>query len=933
MSNSRRVLALALSGVSMMSYAADDLIITEYVEGSSLNKAVEIYNPTSASIDLSAYQLDIYFNGSTSANTRISLSGNLAAGDVYVVADDGADPAILAVTDLTSSASFFNGDDAIVLQKNGTVVDSLGQVGVDPGSEWGSGDLSTANNTLRRTELTADTIVDDAVTLAGWEGFANDTFDDLGNYDGGTTPPPPPPVDFACDIEATAIHAVQGSGDASPLVNTTADVQAVVTAVMPGLKGLYVQTPDADVDADAATSEGLFIYLGTTDISYQAGDLVRFRGQVTEFYNLTQLGSISDELLCGSDQVMPSSVSVSLPVTEVGDLEAFEGMLVKFPQNLVVNDVYNLARFGEVILGSSRHYIGTQVAEPGAPALAVSAANAKDSIVMDDNQTAQNPDPVVYPAPELSAANTLRVGDSVTDLDGVLHYSFSKYRVMPTETVNVVHTNARTEAPSLEGNLKVASFNVLNYFNGDGVGGGFPTPRGADTAEEFTRQRDKIINAMLAINADVFGLMEIENDGYGADSAIADLVNGLNAAAGSTEFAYLNPGVSQIGTDAIAVGIIYRPAVVSPQGAASILDSGNSPLDADGQPLFLDTKNRPMLTQAFTHVATDESMVVAVNHLKSKGSNCDSLGDPDQGDGQGNCNLTRTRAAEAIHTWLASEYPEQAIVVMGDLNAYAMEDPVTELESAGYENLFTLLEKPDEYSYVFSGETGSLDHALLNAALAEKLVDGAHWNINADEPRALDYNTEFKSSSQQIDWYAADAYRSSDHDPVILSLDMTPTNALPEAAFEYQANRNRVRFTSTSTDSDGEIVNWMWDFGDGSTGSGEQVNHRFGASGDYQVTLTVTDNAGGQASVTQTVTVDAGRSPVARVYHASFFRLHFFLSRSYDPDGRVVSHNWEFNDGTVRNSRFAIYRGRDADEVTLTVTDDNGLQDSTSVNF
>ncbi|MGI2261252.1 ExeM/NucH family extracellular endonuclease [Shewanella sp. GXUN23E] len=933
MSNRRHVLALALSSVSVMAFAADDLIMTEYVEGSSNNKAVEFYNPTAASIDLSNYQLKFFFNGYRDRTATVPLSGTLAAGEVFVVAHASADPAILAVADQTSNASFFNGDDALVLYKGDIIIDSLGRLGEDPGSEWGSGLLSTADNTLRRTVLQADTNVEDEVTLAGWEGFANNTFDDLGQYEGGTPPPPPPPVDFSCELEATPLHTVQGSGDASPLVNSTTDVQAVVTGVMPGLKGLYLQMPDNATDDDAATSEGLFVYLGSTDISYQVGDLARFRGKVVEFSGLTELSNVSDDLLCASAQPIPSPVTITLPVAAVSELEAFEGMQVKFTQNLVVNDVYNLARYGEVSLGSARHSIGTQVALPGAPALAVSAANARDSILLDDGLTAQNPDPVIYPAPGLSAANTLRVGDSVTDLDGVLHYAFGVYRVMPTEIVNVVHANPRTDAPDMTGNLKVASFNVLNYFNGDGMGGGFPTSRGANTAQEFARQRDKIITAMLAIDADIYGLMEIENDGYGANSAIADLVDGLNAIAGAGTYAVLNPGVAQIGTDAIAVGIIYRPAVVTPAGAAAILDSSNSPVDDNGDPLFLDTSNRPMLTQGFSHNDTGEFMVLAVNHLKSKGSSCDSLGDPDTGDGQGNCNLTRTRAARAIHTWLATQYPEQAILVVGDMNAYAKEDPITELASGGFDNLFELLGKPDEYSYVFSGETGSLDHALLNASLADKLLDGSHWNINADEPRALDYNTEFKSPAQQADWYAPDAYRSSDHDPVIVSLDMTPPNVLPQAAFSAEVQGNLAGFSSSSVDPDGQIVSWLWDFGDGSSASGEQVSHRYSASGEYQVTLTVTDNNGAQASSTQTVTIDAGLSPVAQIFHGGFRHLHLFLSRSYDPDGRITEHRWEFNDGTVHIGRVAIYRGTGASQVTLTVTDNNGLTDSTSFSF
>ena len=194
--------------------------------------------------------------------------------------------------------------------------------------------------------------------------------------------------------------------------------------------------------------------------------------------------------------------------------------------------------------------------------------------------------------------------------------------------------NPRTAAPaSVGGTLKVASFNVLNYFNGDGLGGGFPTPRGADSASEFTRQRDKTIEAILTMDADVIGLMEIENDGFGAESAIADLVNSLNAVAGAGTYAYIDPGVPAIGADAIAVGFIYKPATVTPIGASAILDSSVDPQ-------FNDDKNRPALAQTFQENATGGRFTAVVNHLKSKGSSCDSIGDPNLNDGQGNCNLT-----------------------------------------------------------------------------------------------------------------------------------------------------------------------------------------------------------------------------------------------------------------------------------------------------
>ncbi|MFT5676994.1 MAG: putative extracellular nuclease, partial [Paraglaciecola sp.] len=231
------------------------------------------------------------------------------------------------------------------------------------------------------------------------------------------------------------------------------------------------------------------------------------------------------------------------------------------------------------------------------------------------------------------------------------------------------------------------------------------------------------------------------------------------------------PGVSVIGTDEIAVGFIYKPAVVSLEGASQILDSSNSIVDDEGLPLFVDTKNRPALAQEFSLLSEGGSVVLTVNHLKSKGSDCDELGDPDTGDGQANCNLTRTRAAQAIVAWLDDVYPEKPVMVMGDLNAYAKEDPISALTSVGYTNLIAQYEGDQAYSFSFSGEVGYLDHALANAMLLENVVDATEWHINSDEPVALDYSSEFSSDFNDVDDYAPDAYRSSDHDPVLISLN------------------------------------------------------------------------------------------------------------------------------------------------------------------
>lgn len=755
-----------------------DLFISEYVEGSSNNKALELYNPTENSISLDTYSIQVYFNGNTNAGTTINLTGSIAAGATFVIADNDSAAELLAVTDLQVTQSLWNGDDTIILRKNGVVLDSIGQLGVDPGSAWGSGNITTANDTLRRAGVSYDTNPTDSFDPAAqWLGFAQDDFSDIGlfNGEGGgpgePDPEPEPDPTLVCGAAATPIYAIQGNGMASPLVGQVVQVEALVTQTLPGLRGYNIQALAADQDDDPATSEGVFVYVNTTDIAVAAGQRVRLLATVAEFNGHTQLTNVSASLDCGSSD-LPAPTPLSLPVSSLADLEAVEGMLVSFAQPLTVNDTFTLGRFGELTLANGRRYTPTQVVAPGADAIALAAEHALNKIVLDDASTAQNPLTVPYPTGGLSAANVVRSGDTVLNLTGTVHYGFNEYRIMPTQSVNFVHSNPRTAAPELvaDGNIKVASFNVLNYFNGNGTGAGFPTSRGADDIVEFERQRAKILAAMVAMDVSVIGLMEIENDGYSDTSAIADLVQGLRAASGNDSWQFVNAG-GPVGTDEIAVGVIYRADLVTPAAPLLILDSGNSAVDEQGAVLFDDGRNRPMLAQRFRLLENDAEFAVMVNHLKSKGSGC-GADDSDTGDGQGDCNISRTRAAQAIGVFAAEHFADIPALVIGDLNAYAKEDPITTLAQAGYLNVFEALGKVPGHGYVFSGLSGSLDHALLNDMALQYLADATKWNINADEPIALDYNTEFKSPQQQLDYYAADAYRSSDHDPVVVSFNL-----------------------------------------------------------------------------------------------------------------------------------------------------------------
>ena len=564
----------------------------------------------------------------------------------------------------------------------------------------------------------------------------------------------------SCGDPATFIHAVQGDGASSPLAGTAGVVVegVVVGDFQPGsqLSGFFLQEEDADADLLPATSEGIFVYDAGFGVDVAPGDVVRVQGTVAEFNGLTELKDITNVAICGTTPAV-TPVAVTLPLASLDAWETAEGMLVTFDQTLTATESYNLGRYGELVLAADgRLFQPTNVAAPGAAAGAVQIANDLRRILLDDASTAQNPPTVPYLAPD----STLRAGDTTSGLTGVLSYAFGSYRIQPTQPVTFTRVNARDATPQVDGRLKVASFNVLNYFNGDGLGGGFPTARGADTPQEFARQRAKIIAALVALDADVIGLMEIENDGFGPQSAIQDLLNGVNAAtAPGVSYAFVDPGLPQVGSDQITVGLLYRVQTVAPVGTA--VTTSDPPFD---------TRNRQPLVQSFEEIATGERLTVAVNHFKSKGS-CPASGpDADQGDGQGCWNALRTQTATFLANWLATNptgVADDDVLIIGDLNAYALEDPITALRNAGYADLVQQFVGTEAYSYVFEGQYGYLDHALANAALLPQVTAVTEWHINADEPRALDYN-----DYNQAYLYEPSPYRASDHDPVLIGLDL-----------------------------------------------------------------------------------------------------------------------------------------------------------------
>ena len=581
----------------------------------------------------------------------------------------------------------------------------------------------------------------------------------------------------ACGDPFTPIYKIQGSGDTSPLVGDTISTEGIVVGdfQVGGKDGFYIQ--DETGDGDDATSDGIFVYYKTAP-DVNVGDKLRLTGAVSEYNGLTQVTGSFLQTCSTGNTITP--VELSLPF-ESTNHEHLEGMLVAFPQALVISEYFNFDRYGELLLTSERHSNPTAVVEPGQDAIDMAEYHLLDSIAVDDGSSYENPSFLRHPdGSEFGLDNYFRGGDTVADLTGVMDYNYGAYKIQPVGTAIYEAVNPRTDAPELvPGEIRIASLNVLNYFvtidEGPDICGPLSNMdcRGADDANELERQQAKIINAILGMDADIVGLIEIENEHpeLDNDAPVISLVELLNAEAGAGTYDYIATG--PIGTDAIKQAILYKTEKVVAVGDPAILDSS---VDPD----FIDDLNRPSLAQSFEDKITGEIFTVSVNHLKSKGSACD--GDPDLGDGAGNCNLTRKAAAEALVEWLETDPTDTGsdmYLIIGDLNSYTMEDPIDMIKLGAddtaetaddYFNLVERFQEPDAYGYVYSGQTGYLDHALGNRKFASYVLDANFWHINADEADLFDYDTYYKPDLVDAMFDPTTPYRSSDHDPVLISV-------------------------------------------------------------------------------------------------------------------------------------------------------------------
>lgn len=551
-----------------------------------------------------------------------------------------------------------------------------------------------------------------------------------------------------------AIAEVQGHGAQSPLLGRSLRIEGVVTlAFRDGQGGVFVQS--LAPDANPATAEGLFLLPAEGQAALRPGQHLRARGRVVESggaASLTSLAGARVEVL--GNTALPEARLLHAPPA---DWEALEGMRVRIEAPLTVSGNHTLQRFGEVELAfGGRLFTPTEMLAPGAPARQRLAENRARRILLDDARA--DPDPTTIdwlPAP-LSDAAPLRSGSILLGVTGVVDERFGRHRLQAERPVQRVRQAPRPPVPVVAGEVRIAGMNLLNLFNGDGRGGGFPTVRGARSAEAWRRQLAKHVAAITALDPAILAAQELENDGSGPDSAAQQLADALNLAQDGARWRVVAPA-ERPGTDAISVGILYR---------ADRLETVGRPALRLGRPF--DWGNRPPLAMSFRQPDGVPFTVVSL-HFKSKGG-CEDA-DPanrDQGDGQGCFNPMRMAATRALVEWIATDPTgsgAEAVALIGDFNAYAEEDPIRLLREAGWRDAFASSPAASRYSFVFDGQAGRLDHVLVNPAMAAGLRGAAKWHSNSDEASAFGYDGTHGRRGVASPW------RASDHDPMVIGID------------------------------------------------------------------------------------------------------------------------------------------------------------------
>ena len=815
--------AAAAPAATAAQTAAGAVVINEaYVNGGSTNapythKFVELFNPGDAPVTLDGMSLQYRSSGGTSAPTGVvALKGTIPANGYFLVqgGSNGGTGAALPEADQASGTLNPSGSSGtIVLAGQATALTGLATgsvlddervvdlLGYGSSNTFETAAAASPNGTTNPFSMNRSGGVDSDNNAADFA--LSDAVTPVASDETAPEPEPEP------EPEAPALRTIaeiQGTSNVSPLAGGTVAARGVVTAAYPsgGFNGYYLQTPGTGGEQDPAArtaSDGIFVYSPATVDDVAIGDYVEVTGKVGEHYGMTQL-SVDDGGLAQLAQPAEAvkAAAVVWPATDA-EREKLEGMLLRPEGAFTVTDNYSLNQYGEIGLAAGEKPLvqPTAVGAYGSDAFwAETEKNAALAVTLDDGATTnylgsdRNKD---IPLPYLSPEDPVRIG-SAADFTGdvILDYRFDLWRFQPVGELTgddraglqpASFSNTRTAAPEeVGGNISIASFNVLNYFTttGDQLAGcaaytdrdGNPVSarncdaRGAYDAENLERQEAKIVAAINALDADVVALEEIENSakfGKDRDAALATLTAALNEALAAegepAEWDYVrSPGElpAPADEDFIRTAFIYK------KDAVQTIDESVIHNDTDA---FANARKPLAQTFKVKHGGAGTKFIVVANHFKSKGSGGATGENADHG--QGAWNAARTAQAESLVAFadgLQEQFSTDKVFLTGDFNSYAQEDPIRVLREAGY---IDQGEKTGEHTYSFDGMVGSLDHIFASPS-ADATVAGADvWNINSVESVALEYS---RYNYNATNFYAPDAYRASDHDPLIVGLDL-----------------------------------------------------------------------------------------------------------------------------------------------------------------
>ena len=508
-------------------------------------------------------------------------------------------------------------------------------------------------------------------------------------------------------------------------------LHGIVTLIQQGM-GFYME--ESGSYADDQTSNAIFIQYIQSLPDIKQGSLVSVRGEVTEIGEsrdtLTALSNTTGLVVCSAGSPLPLT-NISLPLDEPAR-EALEGMRVLIDDKLVVSGVYRFEQGNFTLSANGVQYVPTEVMQPGPATNDLVAKNRAAAL------------PVLIPT-EMKSPVLVVNGTSTNRLTGVMAHDTRGKRLTLQSIAPFSAPNIEVPVATSTDTLRIVGMNLHNYFNGDGNGLGFPTPRGAKTYEAFQQQRSRIGAAIGVLDPHVIAVMELENDGFGPDSSAQDFIQLANDASHGP-WSVTRPVDDNTGTDQIAVGIFYRSDRLKAIGPAHTLE---------GRAF---KRSRQPQAQLFQHQPDGEKLLIIINHLKSKGSCPDSGVNANQKDGQGCWNDMRRIAAEKMSAWakeIAASNGTDNILILGDMNAYRNEDPIGSIRDAGFIELMDRGPLPT-YSFVYAGQRGTLDYAFSSDALLGKVQKAYIWNANAAFPSKV---------ALPQPWLGF-----SDHDPVVVEL-------------------------------------------------------------------------------------------------------------------------------------------------------------------